>query len=220
MSAAASVADWMAWILTLRGSTTPASSMLTTFPVKTSRPAVFSVSWLFLSSTSLSMGLKPAFSARAFGTTSTASANFRTASCSLPLRVAAYSRRRNDSSISGEPPPATSFPSSMASATECIASSIALSRLSSACFVPPRRIMVVAPGFLVSVTKVMTPLPTCLSSTMPASPSSEEFSSSRLVRMLAPVAREILSRSAFFTLLSARIPAFARRCWAMSSIPF
>ena len=164
---------------------------------------------LLFSSTTLSMASKPAFSARVLGTISIASANLATASCSLPFRVAAYSRRRNAISISGAPPPTTSFLSSTTSATACKASSRALSRPSRTCCVPPRRSRVAA-LFLAPVMKVMIPLPTLRSSTRAADPRSEDFNSSRLVTMLAPVALASLSRSFLITLLRARTPACAR----------
>ena len=55
---------------------------------------------------------------------------------------------------------------------------------------------------------------------MPAFPRSDSVRSSRFVMIFAPVALASFSMSLFFTLLSAKILFFARKCWARSSMPF
>ena len=65
---AVSEALWMDWRLDRSGSMTPSASISTIFPSYTFRPAFFlPFEWTFLSSTSLSIGLKPEFSASARG---------------------------------------------------------------------------------------------------------------------------------------------------------
>lgn len=70
-------------------------------------PDIFSpLACLFLSSVTVAIGLRPAFSARVNGTTSRASAKALKQYCSIPVSVSDNSINLNDSSISGAPPPA------------------------------------------------------------------------------------------------------------------
>ena len=99
----------MALIDTNKGWTTFSSKISVMAPFLTLMPAVYSpLACLFLNSVTVAMGLRPAFSANVYGTTSRASANCRKQYCSMPVSVLAYSVRRIESSISGAPPPAIS----------------------------------------------------------------------------------------------------------------
>ena len=107
--AADSAADLIACSLTTIGSITPFAMLSCSLPVNTLIPMYlpFSLSCTCRSSTSMSIGSKPAFSASVRGITSTASANASTASCSLPPTLVAYLRSSFAISISTAPPPAT-----------------------------------------------------------------------------------------------------------------
>ena len=180
-------------------------------PVYTLSPAfLFPCSCLLRICTSLSIGSSPAFSASDRGIISRASAKAFAASCSLPLRVAEYSCSLSESSISGEPPPATILPSSITTPTTRSASCNPRSASSTTCSVPPCSTTETAFGFLQSVTKIMSSLASFFSSTTPASPRSFGDISSRLDTMFAPVALESLSISLFLIRRTANIPAFAR----------
>ena len=156
------------------------------------------------------MGSRPPFSASVRGITSSASAKAVTASCSLPLSVAAYSFNLSASSTSGEPPPATSLPSSMTTPTTLVASSKAVSTLFTTCSVLPLRITDTAFGFLHLVTNVVSSPPILRSSTRPANPRSDSDISLILLTIVAPVARAIFSKSLFRNLRIPNIPSFAR----------
>src|SRR5512133_2507904 len=70
---AVSDALWMDWRLDRRGSITPYANISMTLPSYTFSPAFFlPLEWTFLSSTSLSIGLYPEFSARVRGIDSNA----------------------------------------------------------------------------------------------------------------------------------------------------
>ncbi len=180
-----------------------------TVPVYTSRPAFFlPFSCCDLSSTSISIGSSPAFSASVRGMTSSASANLLAANCSLPFNVAAYSLSRRDSSTSGLPPPATNFSSSITTPTTRSASSRARSKLSTTCSVPPRITKLTAFGLSQPVMYSILSTPIFFSSARSAIPISDSDISSTLEITAAPHARDNFSISLFLTRLIASIPAF------------
>ena len=151
----------------------------------------------------MSIGSKPAFSAKVLGIISTESANAWTASCSLPDKLSENFLKFLASSISGEPAPATTLLFFKAAETSPIASSTARLTSSITCSVAPLTKRVTALGFLHSFTIVISSSPILVSSTMPALPKSAADKSSKLVIILAPVALERPSISLFLTLLEA-----------------
>ena len=102
-----SEASWMALVETRSGCTTFSSKISVMAPFLTLIPALCSpFACLFLSSVTVAIGLRPAFSAKVYGITSKASANALKQYCSIPVRVFEYSTSLMASSISGAPPPA------------------------------------------------------------------------------------------------------------------
>jgi len=119
-----------------------------------------------------------------------------------------------------EPPPVTMASSSTASRTTLSASSSERSISSTTCLVPPRMRMETARGFSQPVTKVISSLSILRTSIDAAPPRSPSPRSAGLVTMPAFVALDSFSRSEALTRCSARIPSWARKCWASSSMPF
>src|SRR5438093_5167609 len=197
---AASVAEEMAWLPTRIGSITFSFFMSETLPLKTLIPAnLFPFLCCWRSSIRMSIGSRPAFSARVRGMTSTASANASMAICSRPPTVEAKSRKARAISIALEPPPLMTLPSSIATATTLVASSRDRSSSSTTCSVPPRRRIETAFGFLHPVTKVISSSPIFFSYTCFAKPRSSFDSSSSFVTTLPPVALASFSISDFLT---------------------
>ncbi len=169
---------------------------------------------------SISTGSRPAFSDNVLGIISRLSAKASIASCSLPGYFGASFLIMLASAISVAPPPGTYFMSLMSEIMFIIASLSALSASSSCLSSPALRRTETAFGFLQSCTNTILSSPIFLSSTRPAYPRSFSDRSSKSVTILAPVALASFSISEALTLLTARIPAFARKNCAMSSIPF
>ncbi len=151
---------------------------------------------------------------------SSASANASMASCSRPPTWAAYSRTALLISISTLPPPATILGVSVTSLTTYRASLSALSASSIIRSRPALTKMATALGSLHSSTKIILSLPTFFSSTTPHDPRSLSCRSARLFTTLPPVALASFSMSLFLTRRAESTPALARKCWAMSSMPF
>ena len=148
----ASVADLITCCFTRSGSIIILSHMLTILPVLTSMP-MYLLSFFSCSlrkATMMSIGSKPAFSARVVGIASTASANASIASCSRPPTLTAYARKPFASSASGAPPPATILPSSITFRTTHKPSCRLRSASSITWFDAPRITRVTALGFLQS----------------------------------------------------------------------
>ena len=119
-----------------------------TFPVFTSIPAHFIPESCFaFNSVKISIGSKPAFSARVLGTTSIESANAKTANCSRPDKVLAKLLSPRASSISVAPAPATTLLRFNEATKQLNESTIALSISSTTCSVPPLIRIVTAFGF-------------------------------------------------------------------------
>ncbi len=149
-----------------------------------------------------------------------ASANASIASCSLPPTFVAYLRSSLANSTSTAPPPATILLSSITSETTDRASFRPLSASSTILSSPARISTATERGSLHFSTKIILSSPILRSSTMPATPKSCGIKSSKSVIILPPVALASFSMSDCFTLLAANIPSFARKCCAMSSMPF
>ncbi len=201
---AASVETCISWTLTRRGSITLIFNMSLTFPFNTSTPAYLPpFLWDLRTSSIISIGSSPAFSARVFGMISIAFAYASIAICSRPPTVVAYSRNAIEIHVAAAPPPAVILPSSKATFTTNKASCIPRSSSSTTCSVLPRIRIETAFGFLQSVTNVILSSPIFCSSTLPANPRSFCESSSRFATTIAPVAFASLSMSLFFARLTA-----------------
>jgi hypothetical protein len=107
--AADSAADFIACSLTTAGSITPLSMLFWILPVKTFTPWYLpsALSCAERSSTSMSIGSRPAFSLSARGYDFHGVCEGFNASCSLPPTLFAYLRSSFATSISTAPPPAT-----------------------------------------------------------------------------------------------------------------
>jgi len=142
------------------------------------------------------------------------------ASCSLPPIFDAYSLSLRASSTSTAPPPGRILGTFITFLSTFNASFKLLSTSSKIMSFAPRTRIVTALGFLQPSTNTILSLPTLLSSTSSAYPRSSGFKSLTLLTILPPVALSSFSMSLLFTLLTARMPFFARKCCATSSIPF
>ena len=135
----ASAALFIACSFNLKGSTTPAFNMSSTFPFLTFIPIDFPLSLLCaaLKFTSISIISRPELSAIALGIPSKASAKAFTASCSLPFTEFEKVDNLLAISISVAPAPVQITPSLTTVINTPIASSKALSTVSTNCCVPP-----------------------------------------------------------------------------------
>src|SRR6266487_5209973 len=135
---AAAVADFIICSLTTRGSNTSCLYMSVTFVFLTSTPVHLAPLFcLARNSAIVSIGSIPAFSARASGIESSASANFWTASCALPSRLLDHPLNSLAMYASVEPPPATTSGFSRTSFVTIKASCIDLSASSTTLCEPP-----------------------------------------------------------------------------------
>ena len=140
---------------------------------------------------------KPAFSANVLGITSNASANATIAICSLPDTESAKAFNCFAISISGDPPPITTLPSSIVADTTPSASSNALSTSDETCLVLPLIKILHALGLVHSCMKVNFWSNIFFSKMHPAVPSLSSVKSSSFVTSFAPVALSIRSTSDF-----------------------
>ncbi len=95
-----------------------------------------------------------------------------------------------------------------------------LSASSNAISFDPLNNILTALGFFAPSMNTILSFPTFLSSTNSAYPKSSGDASLILLIILAPSAFSNFSISLLFTLLTANIPFFAKKCCAISSIPF
>mmetsp|Transcript_11762 Transcript_11762/g.20946 ORF Transcript_11762/g.20946 Transcript_11762/m.20946 type:complete len:266 (-) Transcript_11762:811-1608(-) len=185
------------------------------------RKGLFSSSWRFFTYVKLSIGGRPAFSARAMGTDSRASANARIAYCSTPVTVLAAASTARAQLISAAPPPYTmALSRTRLRATQSASCSERLIS-SSTILLPPRTKIVTA--LLLghpSTTNILSfVVPKLSSRTLPAVPSLSAESSLNRGTIRAPVAIAKSSISTPPTHRTAGRSLCIRRWLASSSKP-
>nr|AAA87625.1 ORF [Saccharolobus shibatae B12] len=193
----------------------------TIFPPITSTPVLVNpLACLALKSISADIASSPAVSAKIVGISSNASANASIANCSLPPTLLAYSLNFIANSNSIAPPPGNITGSNNMFLRACNASFILLSASSNAISFEPLNKIFTAFRFLAPSINTILSFPTLLSSTNSAYPKSSGVASLILLIILAPNAFSNFSISLLLTLLTANIPFLAKKCCAISSIPF
>mmetsp|Transcript_9052 Transcript_9052/g.15311 ORF Transcript_9052/g.15311 Transcript_9052/m.15311 type:complete len:262 (+) Transcript_9052:202-987(+) len=187
----------------------------------TPRRGLPSARCLDLMSVTSRMGDRPAFSARAMGMSSNASAKARMAYCSMPGTVSAKADTAREQAISAEPPPYTTRLSLMRLRTTHMAS--CSDRLASSTIIlfPPRISTVTALEKAQSSMTSMRSLvvPKLTSRTDPALPSFSDDSSSKRGTIRPPVAIAISSNSTPPTHRTAGSSFCSNKWFASSSKP-
>merc|ERR1719389_706731 len=174
-----------------------------------------------LTAVSSAMGLSPEFSARAMGTSSSASAKARIAYCSGPVAASAALLTATEHAISAAPPPYTILLSLTRLRTTHIASCKLLFASSTIILLPPRTSTVTASeeaqSSITNILSFVVPKDTSL--TTPALPNFDESNSEKRGTILPPVAMAISSNSTPPTHLTAGSSACNNKWFASSSKP-
>mmetsp|Transcript_81279 Transcript_81279/g.159551 ORF Transcript_81279/g.159551 Transcript_81279/m.159551 type:complete len:219 (-) Transcript_81279:1043-1699(-) len=172
-------------------------SLLPIWLQSTPRRGLPSASWRALILVTSEMGDKPAFSARAMGKSSRASAKARIAYCSIPGTVSAKALTAREQDTSAEPPPYTTRLSLIRLRTTHMASWRERWASSTIILLPPRISTVTALEHAQSSITNMRSLvvPKLTSRTLPALPSLASVSSEKRGTMRPPVAMAINSSS-------------------------
>mmetsp|Transcript_45949 Transcript_45949/g.80302 ORF Transcript_45949/g.80302 Transcript_45949/m.80302 type:complete len:251 (-) Transcript_45949:939-1691(-) len=196
-------------------------SLLPIWLQSTPRRGLPSASWRALMEVTSVMGDRPAFSARAIGRSSRASAKARMAYCSIPGTVSAKADTAREQAISAEPPPYTTRLSLMRLRTTHMASCRERCASSTIILLPPRISTVTALEQAQSSMTSMRSLvvPKLTSRTVPARPSLASLSSEKRGTMRPPVAIAMSSSSTPPTQRTAGRPFCSSKWFASSSKP-